>query len=72
MTATFQTLMGLDARLAAKGEYPLPSFWHEHGRRLYEHPSAHTLVARCGRGSVKSGFGSKVALNETLFGDFVK
>jgi hypothetical protein len=70
VTASFETLMGLDARLAAKGEYPLPAFWHEPGRRLYEHPTANTLVARCGRGSVKSGFGSRVALNEFLFGDF--
>lgn len=70
MAATFESLMYLDAKLAARAEYPLPDFWRDVGRRLYEHPTANLLVARCGRGSVKSGFGSRVALNEVLLGDF--
>jgi hypothetical protein len=70
VTATFESLMWFDERLTAHGEYPLPAFWVEQARRLYEHPTANTLVARCGRGSVKSGFGSRIALNEVLAGDF--
>jgi len=70
MTATFESLMHIDTQLAAKGEYPLPEFWVEQAKRLYGHPTANTLVARCGRGSVKSGFGSRVALNEVIAGDF--
>lgn len=70
MAATFETLLATQRKLVAGGQHPLPDFWLEHGERLYTHPTANTLVARCGRGSVKSGFGSRVALNEVLFGDF--
>lgn len=71
MTATFETLRAIDQRLAAAGQYPLPEFWLNQADRLYSHPTANTEVARCGRGSVKSGFGTRVGENEVLAGDFV-
>ncbi len=71
MTATFETLRAIDQKLAAAGQYPLPDYWLTQAQRLYTHPTADTLVARCGRGSVKSGFGSRVAVNEVLCGGFV-
>jgi len=70
MTATFETLSRLDARLVKAGVRPLTKFWRTHLQRLYAHPSARTLVGRVGRGGAKSHTSAKVALNEVLFGDF--
>jgi hypothetical protein len=70
VTATFETLRAIDQKLAAAGQYPLPDYWLTQAERLYSHPSANTQVARCGRGSVKSGYGTRIAENEVLAGDF--
>lgn len=70
MTATFETLRAIDQKLAAAGQYPLPEYWLNQAERLYSHPTANTQVARCGRGSVKSGYGTRIAENEVLAGDF--
>ncbi len=70
MTASAASLFELDARLAAAGHHPLTVFWREQLARFYGHTSAHTLVGRVGRGGAKSHTSAKVALNETLFGDW--
>jgi hypothetical protein len=68
--ATFETLLALDARLVAAGHHPLTPWWKAQLERFYAHPTAKTLVARVGRGGTKSHAATKVALNETLFGDW--
>lgn len=68
--ATFETLERLDADLAARGHHPLTPFWRRELARWYAHPTARTLVGRVGRGGAKSHTSVKVALNETLFGDW--
>ncbi|MEI9951627.1 MAG: hypothetical protein WDO74_22270 [Pseudomonadota bacterium] len=70
MTATFETLMGLDAELQAAGHHGLTSWWKEQLARWYAHPTARTLVARVGRGGTKSHISVKVALNEVIHGDW--
>lgn len=70
MTATFETLLALDARLVAAGHHPLTPWWREQLERFYAHPTARALIARVGRGGAKSHTATKVALNETLFGDW--
>jgi hypothetical protein len=70
MTATFSTLLELDARLARSGMHPLSPWWIEHLGRFYAHPTARSLVARVGRGGIKTGTARKVALNEILHGDW--
>ena len=70
MTATFETLAGLDSQLATKGHHPLTEWWAPTLERFYAHPTARTLIARVGRGGAKSHTSTKVSLNETLFGDW--
>src|SRR5882724_7911037 len=70
MTATFESLIELDERLGAAGHRRLPLFWVEQARRYYSHPTATVFVGECGRGSIKSGFGSRIGKNEVLCGDF--
>jgi hypothetical protein len=70
MTATFSSLLQLDRALALAGHHPLTLWWRNQLDRFYAHPTAHTLVARVGRGGAKSHTSAKVALNETLFGDW--
>ncbi|MBN1605073.1 MAG: hypothetical protein JW940_00485 [Polyangiaceae bacterium] len=67
---TFQDLLDLDDRLAAAGFPPLSPWWREQLRRYYEHPTATAFVARVGRGGAKSTTLCKVALCETLSGDW--
>ncbi|MES1173560.1 MAG: hypothetical protein ABUL62_04455 [Myxococcales bacterium] len=69
MTATYETLCGLDARLVRAGVHGMSPFWRANLKRFYEHPTARTLVARVGRGGAKSFTSAKVALNEVLFSD---
>lgn len=69
MTATLATLLNLCARLERGGIDGLTPFWADVAARLYGGP-ADTLVAQVGRGGIKSGFGSRVALNEVINGDF--
>lgn len=71
--ATFESLLALDAELvrASQGTIPpLTAFWRAQLQRLYTHPTARTLVGRVGRGGAKSHTSAKVALNETLYGDW--
>jgi hypothetical protein len=70
MSATIETLRRLDQRLARNGIPPLTPWWNETLERWYAHPTARTLVARVGRSGAKSHTSVKVALNETLFGDW--
>ena len=66
----FDGLMRLDAQLSAAGIPPLTEFWRGTLARWYGHQTAKTLVARVGRAGVKSHTATKVALAETLFGDW--
>jgi hypothetical protein len=70
MTATFETLMQLDGALVADGHPPLSPWWCDQLSRWYAHPTARTLIARVGRGGIKSHTAVKVALNEVLHGDW--
>jgi hypothetical protein len=70
MTASFRTLLEIDQRLARAGVLPLTPWWKNQLERFYAHPTARTLVARVGRSSAKSHTTAKVALNETLCGDW--
>lgn len=70
MSATFETLMGLDRQLELAGHHPMSPWWQRQLRRFYEHRTATTFVGRVGRGGAKSHTSAKVALNETLFGDW--
>jgi hypothetical protein len=70
MTATFETLRRMDAKLARRGHHPLTPFWLKQTERFYSQPTARTFVGRVGRGGAKSHTSAKVALNETLFGDW--
>lgn len=70
MTATLETFMQLDERRARGGRHPSTPFWIEQAGRIYSHPTANMFVAEVGRGGIKSGFGTAVAENEVLFGDF--
>ena len=70
MPATFESLLELDGALVAADHHPLTPWWRAQMRRFYEHPTARTFVAQVGRGGIKSHTSAKVALNETLFGDW--
>lgn len=70
MTASYASLLSLDGRLVARGHLPLTPWWRPQLERWYAHPSARSLVARVGRGGVKSQTAAKVALNETLLGSW--
>jgi len=70
MTASYRTLVELDAELAKAGHFPLTPWWRTTLERFYEHPTAKTLVGRVGRGGAKSHTSGKVGLNECLFGDW--
>jgi hypothetical protein len=70
VTATFQTLCDIDARLSAAGHHPLTPFWRAQAERFYAHPTAKTFVGRVGRGGAKSHTSAKLALNETVFGNW--
>ncbi len=69
MTATLSTLLSFCGRLGAAGHHGLTPAWLEQAARLYN-GTADTLVAQVGRGGIKSGFASRVAINEVLAGDF--
>lgn len=71
MTATLDSLLGIDDALTRAGHHPLTDWWKEQLGRLYRHPSALTFVGRVGRGGAKSHTSAKVGLNETIFGDWV-
>jgi hypothetical protein len=70
MAATFETLLRIDAALVTAGHPPLTDWWKTQLERFYSHPTARALVARVGRGGVKSHTSAKVGLNETIFGDW--
>ena len=71
MSATFQTLRAVDAELVARtGQFPLSPFWLDFAERGYAHPTASTWVGQVGRGGAKSYFSRRVALNETIYGDW--
>lgn len=70
MTATFETLLGIDRDLVAAGHHALSPWWREQLQRFYAHPTARTLVARVGRGGAKSRTAVIVSLNEVLYGDW--
>lgn len=69
MTATFETLLGIDTELARAGHHPLTPFWRAELERFYG-SGATALIGRVGRGGAKSHTSAKVGLNETLFGDW--
>lgn len=74
MTATLETLVGLDERLAAQGRplvFASGSWWRAEAERVYGHPTAREWAAQVGRGGAKSTVLYRVAINETLFGDFI-
>ncbi|MGE5789215.1 MAG: hypothetical protein ACM3ZE_31790 [Myxococcales bacterium] len=68
--ATFENLVSIDARLAKAAIPPLTDWWRETLARWYRHPTALSLVARVGRGGCKSHTATKVALTETLLGQW--
>jgi hypothetical protein len=68
--ATFDDLLFVDSKLVSAGIDPLTPWWRPRLQEWYEHPTARTLVGRVGRGGAKSHTSSKVALTETLFGDW--
>jgi hypothetical protein len=70
VTATLESLLGIDAALAAKGHHPLTPWWRDTLGRWYATPGANTLVGRVGRGGAKSHTSVKVSLNETLYGNW--
>lgn len=67
---TFAQFEQLDAELEAVGFPPTTPWWRAQLRRLYEHPTARRLVARVGRGGIKSTTAVKFALAELLFGNW--
>ncbi len=70
MSATYQTLLDLDARLVAAGHHPLTPWWQKQLKRFYGHRTAKNFAARVGRGGCKSHTSVKVGLNELLNGDW--
>jgi hypothetical protein len=70
VTATFETLVGIESQLVAAGQHPLTPWWRAQLQRWYRHPTARTLVARVGRGGGKSRTAVLVSLNEVLFGSW--
>ena len=68
--ATFEQLLAMDAQLVAGGMLPFTDWWKSVLPRWYRHPTARTLVARVGRGGVKSQTATKVAVAEVLFGQW--
>ena len=66
----FAAFIAADNALAARGIPPASPFWREAVRRFYEHPTARQLVACAGRGGDKSRTAVKMAIVETLAGEF--
>jgi hypothetical protein len=69
MSATFETLLRIDAALVTAGHPPLTDWWKTQLERFYD-SRADSLIPRVGRGGVKSNTLCKVSLNETLCGDW--
>ena len=69
MTASYASLIKICERLERAKRHGLTPFWSTVAERLYG-GDADTLVAQVGRGGIKSGFGSRIALNEVINGDF--
>ena len=67
---TFAHFLELDAALVSAGFPPTPPWWLEQLEGFYAHPTARRLVARVGRGGVKSTTAVKFALCELLFGSW--
>jgi hypothetical protein len=67
--ATFADLLAVDAQLVKAGHHPLTPFWGAELERFYS-GEARTFVGRVGRGGAKSHTSAKVALTETLFGQW--
>jgi hypothetical protein len=70
MSATYESLIALDDKLGAQGFPRMSEWWRGEAKRFYEHPTASLWCARVGRGGAKSMVSVKIAVNETLFGDF--
>jgi hypothetical protein len=70
VTASFETLVGLSETLERSAFHGLTPWWSEHLSRYLGHPTARRLVARVGRGGVKSTTIVNEAVNQTLFGDW--
>jgi len=69
VTATLDSLLSMDSRLVAGGHLPLTPWWRAELSRFYD-SGARRLVARVGRGGVKSHTAAKLALHSLLFGDW--
>lgn len=68
--SSFETLLTMDAKLAASGHHPLLDWWKAELARFYAHPTALAAVYRVGRGGAKSNTSVKVGCNEILNGRF--
>ncbi len=71
MSSLLEAYRRQDTLLAQAGIPRTPPKWMELIERFYCHPTAKRLVARIGRGGAKSTHGVKMAVCETLFGDFL-
>lgn len=69
MSATLQTLLTLDRELVARDFRPLTPWWAAEAERFYA-SGARNWIARVGRSGTKSTTLVKIAMNETLFGDW--
>lgn len=67
--ATFADLLYVDEQLVQAGIHPLTPFWRAELKRFYE-SGARQFVGRVGRGGAKSHTSAKVALTETLVGEW--
>lgn len=70
MSASFDSLLNLDAQWSAAGHHALTPFWNATASKLLTHPTARTLIARVGRGGAKSFTSAKFGVNEVLAGDW--
>ncbi len=72
MSASLETLVGCDERLAESGRpriFAPGSWWHGQAKAFYT-GTAREWWARVGRGGIKSGVIYRLAENETCFGDW--
>lgn len=68
--AVLTALFAIDEALARAGVPPMSAYWRGEARRFYEHPTARLLVENVGRGGDKSRTSVKMAIAETVAGDF--
>jgi hypothetical protein len=70
MSPLFKAYLDIDSALAKHGVHRTSPVWLKEIERFYAHPTARLLVAMVGRGGVKSVTSCKMALAETLSGDW--